>query len=416
MRDKVLRKGLVIGIIVLFVGLMVTPIICSENILVKLENASSGTITFNPFKEGWKYRKKITIDYTQVDGVLSDFPVLISVFDSDLRDKAQLDGDDILFMDDKGEANQLFHEIEYFDSSNGELVSWLNVPTVSDDEDTVFYMYYGNLDCSDQQNPEGVWDSGFDAVWHMDYDSGIKDSTFNNNDATKYGSVSTKSGFIGWCQESYYDVDGSNFIESDDAFFNQADTSFTWNYWIYLKNANHYYGTLGTKDWHNIVGDGQNNYKGHSQINSGQIARLVDQGDGSPMYLLTDGSVVGNWVFITYKRNGDSVKLYLNGIEQEEGYTTWLESSYTEMRLFIYRGGVYPGKWGWSLDGKMDEVRFSNIARSDAWIKTSYNTMNNPSSFLSFGPEETKKKVYDNTFFLWLLEHFPLLERLLNFL
>ena len=35
------------------------------------------------------------------------------------------------------------------------------------------------------------------------------------------------------------------------------------------------------------------------------------------------------------------------------------------------------------------EVRWSKVVRTDAWIKTSYNTMNDPPSFLSFGSEES---------------------------
>ena len=41
------------------------------------------------------------------------------------------------------------------------------------------------------------------------------------------------------------------------------------------------------------------------------------------------------------------------------------------------------------FDGKLDEVRLSNIARSSAWIQTSYNNMNEPSLFSTRSPEET---------------------------
>lgn len=43
----------------------------------------------------------------------------------------------------------------------------------------------------------------------------------------------------------------------------------------------------------------------------------------------------------------------------------------------------------YDFKGILDEVCISNIARSDAWIKTEYNNQNNPFNFLSFGPEET---------------------------
>ena len=47
---------------------------------------------FNPFENGWQYRKQITIDHTQVTGDLESFPVLRSTY-HDLM-KAQADGDD----------------------------------------------------------------------------------------------------------------------------------------------------------------------------------------------------------------------------------------------------------------------------------------------------------------------------------
>ena len=41
-----------------------------------------------------------------------------------------------------------------------------------------------------------------------------------------------------------------------------------------------------------------------------------------------------------------------------------------------------------AFDGYIDEFRVSDIERSSSWLATSYNTMNDPSSFLSFGPEK----------------------------
>ena len=117
---KLLKKMLVITIVLLFAGLIIIPSISSVNNTFRINNSSAGTVTFNPFEEGWKYRKKITIDHDKVAGNLVNFPVLVSTIDYDLRDKTQSDGDDILFMDDKDEANQLFHEIGH--PTNPELV------------------------------------------------------------------------------------------------------------------------------------------------------------------------------------------------------------------------------------------------------------------------------------------------------
>jgi len=76
----------------------------------------------------WLYRKRITINHTNVDDDLTDFPVLVvNLDDSDLAIHAQLDGDDIVFVNKSGV--KLAHEIEYYDS--GDLVCWVNVISLS---------------------------------------------------------------------------------------------------------------------------------------------------------------------------------------------------------------------------------------------------------------------------------------------
>ena len=98
MYNILLRKTLVIAIIVLLVGLVLVPSISSVNNL-KQKNTSTGLASFNPFLEGWKYRKQIIINHNKVEGNLINFPVLVIPVDSDLSDKAQIDGDDIIFID-----------------------------------------------------------------------------------------------------------------------------------------------------------------------------------------------------------------------------------------------------------------------------------------------------------------------------
>ena len=77
---------------------------------------------------GWSYRKKLTIDNTKVPADQTNFPVLVSlVSDSDLAAKAQnapTAGYEILFTSSNG-TSKLSHEIEEFDDTTGELVSWV---------------------------------------------------------------------------------------------------------------------------------------------------------------------------------------------------------------------------------------------------------------------------------------------------
>ena len=122
----------------------------------------------------WGYRKAITINHLKVGASLTDFPVLISITDSNLALKAKANGDDIVFVDNQT-GLKLNHEIESFTKSTGNLVAWVRA-NVSSTVDTVLLMYYGNPGASNQQNPTGVWDSNYVMVQHL-AEAGIPSST-----------------------------------------------------------------------------------------------------------------------------------------------------------------------------------------------------------------------------------------------
>ncbi|MDX1798523.1 MAG: DUF2341 domain-containing protein, partial [Candidatus Lokiarchaeia archaeon] len=98
-----------------------------------------------PNQDYFNYYKEITINHLKVAEDLTNFPLLISIYDSDLHSKVQSDGDDIAFSNG---TDWLDYEIELFDQSysgtEARLVAWVNVPSVSSSTDTKIYMYYGN--------------------------------------------------------------------------------------------------------------------------------------------------------------------------------------------------------------------------------------------------------------------------------
>lgn len=171
------------------------------------------------YSTSWKYRKKITIDYTKVSETVTNFPVLISRTDTDWKDTSnggcvgQSDGGDFVFTSANG-TTALNYEIETYTNTTGELIAWVNIPTLSSSSDTDVYIYYGNPSISDQQNPSGVWLNSATGIFHMKEDpSGsspqIIDSSVNNLDGTSEGSMTTSdvvSGKIG----NALDFDGSN--------------------------------------------------------------------------------------------------------------------------------------------------------------------------------------------------------------
>jgi len=78
----------------------------------------------------WPYRKMITINHTNVDGELTDFPVLIkTIDDSSLSSHAQVDGDDIVFTNKTG--YKLAHEIEEYNIGDLVKVRWGRIGTIT---------------------------------------------------------------------------------------------------------------------------------------------------------------------------------------------------------------------------------------------------------------------------------------------
>ena len=119
------------------------------------------------YDSDWQYRKKLTLDETMVEDNLVNFPVLISFTgDTDLAADARSDFYDVLFTASDG-TTKLDHEIESYNSTNGDIVAWVKVPTLSTEVDTKIFMYYGNAGANDQQNASGVWSDGYRAVWHL---------------------------------------------------------------------------------------------------------------------------------------------------------------------------------------------------------------------------------------------------------
>ncbi len=339
-------------------------------------------LPFDPFDEGWQYRKKITIDHTQVAGDLSYFPVLVSTLDTDLRDKTQDDGDDILFMDGVGVANKLYHEIEQYDGSTGELVAWLNIPSVSYDEDTVLYMYYGNPTASNQESPILIWDTGFTHVWHMD---GTDDSTSNNHDLTNHGATTT-TGIIGTAydfekSETDYITFGDNTISHPkpmcmELWFNMESTA-----------TGDYYGMMDMRDQYTInLIQRKNAYT--TIPDNCMYGGYYTTGSGWSLYDTGVNSIsTSTWYHIAFTVDAaGNAQIYSDGIGKESGSGLG-DAASEDWESGI--GAYFSSSISHHFDGIIDEVRISDVTRSAEWVSTSYNNQNDPSSFLSFGPEET---------------------------
>ena len=352
----------------------------------------------NWWNSDWNYRRLITINSAQIPGDLTNYPMLVSFTDSNLINKTQSDGGDIIFIEENG--NRLDHEIEKFDSTTGELVAWVRIPQLEGDYDTTLYMYYGNQTVDNQQRPEDVWDDGFAMVQHLkedptggatpDGNPEAFDSTDNNNNGNTNGSMTSADFYNGKIGKSY-NFDGSDdYVRIVDSSSLKPSTAISISAWVNVD---------ATADWGKII---SKDYYGTGSWSSPYVTYALSSSyssDGRPYLDVTVGGQnykqiatsslnPGTWYYVVGTWDGSNMRIYING--QAENGTTALAGQIGSYPATsdIAIGSRSPYASGERQDGKLDEVRISNSARSANWITTEYNNQNSPSTFISLGQEE----------------------------
>ncbi|MHA2282402.1 MAG: DUF2341 domain-containing protein [Promethearchaeota archaeon] len=351
-----------------------------------------------PNQEYFTYYKEIIIDHSMVSGSedLINFPFLISTFDEDLANKAQEDGDDIAFA---YHGAWLDHEIELYtqtyNSSHAQLVAWVSIPRLSTSENTIIGMYYGNSTMGSRENPAAVWSDNYLGVWHLSESSGSAE------DSTSYGVNGIPSGTVtqgasGQMGNSYYfDRDGIGTVNMGNPTDGHLDfidnEDFTIELWLDLEYFYYYSPYLVSKR------------AGGSSSNQGYGVQVTDDENGIPMYeISSNGPEFGvdgttsllntGWCHIVYIFDEDSATgstIYIDGVDDKSSIFGTIGSidEFDNSVNFRLNGQSSPSK-DYMIDGKMDEIRISNVARSADWIRTEFDNQNDPTSFFTIGLEE----------------------------
>ena len=344
------------------------------------------------YNANWRLRKRITIRASRVAGTLSGFPVLISLgADGDLAADAQEDGDDILFTAANG-TTKLSHEVEAFNGGNGRLVAWVKVPNLSASADTALFVYYSNASASNQQDPAGVWDSGFRGVWHLaDALTGqpatVKDSTgFANHGAALegMGHQSQVGGQVDGAL-SFDGIDESVVVPNHASL--QIEGQITLETWMSRPASDS--GVILMKDW-----GSQLNYSlVASYPSGGHLEFYYDRADeGSVEQRYTSANPVlgvGSWQHVAATfifGDGASCRLYVNGSTVPGSWTSGDGSLPAD--IIDLANLNFASSQDNPLQTELDEIRISSVVRSPAWIATEFNNQSSPSTFYLLGTEE----------------------------
>lgn len=354
--------------------------------------------------EGWSDRIELMIDHSRIASTLKDFPVLVHLSSSsgitsadvsEVFSALESDGNRTKIAFTAGDGvTQLYAEIEKWDQSNAQAWIWVRIPEISSTADTPLYLYYDKrqADNSEWVGDTGsttaarVWDSRFVDVQHLGTPREGRlhlDSTAHRNngrggDGSPGKAPAATEAIIGDGQS----FDGNDYItipDTDDLSLTTTG-ALTFSLWVSpsvfdFKTAEQGYiyflgkGDAGQYEWCFVF------YSKDGTDRPQRISFYIDNPGGG----LSSGSYTqkplspGDWVYITAKIDGEHTYIYRDGMLAGKDYYVGPQA-YVDTHP---KNGNQPARLGTRnftsyFEGRMDEFRVSNVARSDAWIQASY--------------------------------------------
>jgi RHS repeat-associated protein len=384
--------------------------------------SASAMVTLSPSicaSTGYGYQRVIVIDHTKVANTDQiNYPFLFNSNDPDLATVdngghvANPNGYDILFSTDPNGQTKLDFEVEQYNPATGQLVAWMRIPTLSHSSDTVVYVFYGNPAITiSQANPAGVWDSNYQAVYHL----GNLPATLIAPDSTSYGNSASFFNFTAAPGQidgaasldgatSYLEIPSTAFPSYPTGVYSNIgvdtawqNTSFDVTYSIWFKTSS--WGglldqTAGQTCLAAFFGCEVYGPEQPGENPSGSWGSLLDisfdgylegRGVGASTQTYNDN----NWHYaaITFENGVDN--LYADGqlVASGAGGTFGFSPNYAyfvgteDAQSDTSSLDFQPWKY---LPGPIDEINVSGIARTGDWIQTQFNNQSSPSTFYKF--------------------------------
>lgn len=345
------------------------------------------------YNSNWDYRIKITVDKNKVNDDLNDVPIYLDLSDlpTDFYDSARSDGGDIRITTNDGETEVPREIVNYDNTNNKGEVHFKG--TLSNTENTEFYIYYGNSSASDYANDatygaENVWDGNYRLVSH----DGLNDSTSYANNGTASGNASVQSTETKVGDEAIEGDGSGDYVQFGDIGVN-GGSELTVSLFSYSDDSpsdgSIFGGEATTQSDDSRTGlryDSDGFSGGESDIFKFSIETDSDDSQnessgGSALYQ-TWQALAMTW------ESGQQPTLYIDGGEDTPSAGGGSVSGNLDLADFTLFIGARDGL----LDGKIDEVRVSDIRRSTSWITFEQENLSNPSNVYTIGSEETSSE------------------------
>ena len=347
----------------------------------------------------WSYRVKITVQASEIDTTLSNFPVYVDLNDLPAGFHSncnQTDARDIRVTTDDGET-EVPREVVYYDSGTDTGELHFLASSLSSSEDTEFYIYYGNSGASDYADDatygaENVWVT-YESVWHLGEASGtIYDSAGNHDSTAENINAYAQTGQLGKCIQLAGNTDDTDSVDFGDvldmrtndmtisAWYKSSDTG-TGTSWIVSKS---FYGAQ--------------NYRYGMGFDTGTTdkkLRAFMQGDGGTDAVASSSTQAndGNWQLghDVFDRSGN-VDVYINGATESasQDISGWVSADMNSSNPF--KIGAYTENDNstskLAFDGYLEEIRVTMTALSAGWIDAEHTNQSDSTTFYDIGSQE----------------------------
>lgn len=384
---------------------LLKKIFLSLSLIILLPN-----IVFGAWYNGsWSDREKITVPASSIDSTLTNFPVFVDLSNmpAGFFTTVRSDGGDIRVTRSDGTTEQA-REVVYIDTANGEGEMHFLANSLSSSTDTDFYVYYGNAAATepaetDTYGSQNTWVQDFVGVWHLDESVGsatnVYDSTSYSNDGTTEGTMTSADSVAGIIGK------GMNFDGTNDSIKIPHSASLNFERTDAFSISSYVKVVGASVDQANSIFskmDSGSPYRGYDlkarNSSSEMSAEIVSTWNTNVIFVTAPYApsiVKDTWSYLAFTYGGDSaassVDIYVDENNQTTtiGHDTLSATIQNTNTARIASRDMVSNVWQDYFEGIIDEVRVSNVKRSDAWMKAEYLNFSNPSSFSAVNAAET---------------------------
>jgi PKD repeat protein len=340
----------------------------------------ANSISTSSFLGTWANRKTLHIDNTKIDADLTDFPVLLSLDGSSSAAMQEIFtqlGSDAnrkkLAVTTSDGQTQCYVEIEGWSTASQSAQLHIKVPTVSRTAVTTLYLYFdpaqpdntSYVDDTGSPAASNVWDADFVGVWHMSQNPGVGgacvlDSTTHANHGAPSGMSS--GSLVPATVGNALDFDGTDGLAMANAISLNVTAAMTIECIPKMvAGQSGTYGVLFDKDplntnWVLLADTGGGAY------GFGRYAFYIGGGGGRVVSTSSWNDGAARHLAVSYDRA--ATRLYINGAQEAS-------TAYTSA-IPVTSGSISVSPGSNRIRGSIDEVRFSKVARSAAWVKATY--------------------------------------------